>query len=276
MNLMEERLAAIDLLLRWEGCVSNSRLRELYQLHFTHASRLIAAYRQTYPETIIEDRARKRFLPRNPDAPTPIGSGGLTDYVQLLHRTGAAPENLVLLHSGTAEVEPRIFAPVQQAIKFQTGLRIEYRSMSNPTPHWRLVFPHACIQTQGRWHMRAYCQESGEHRDFVLGRISSAQTDDTACPASADTDLAWNEQLELTIQPHVAMSPAQQDVVRFEKFREANSMVRTVRAALATYVLHELRVAVDVAKQTPPDYLLMLRNPQSHKRWVYDAQPVDA
>ena len=23
-------------------------------------------------------------------------------------------------------------------------------------------------------------------------------------------------------------------------------------------------------------YLLMLRNPQSHKRWVYDAQPVDA
>lgn len=269
---MEERLAAIDLLLRWEGSVSNARLRELYQLHFTHASRLISAYRQAHPEAIIEDRARKRFLPRTPDAPAPMGSGGLTDYVQLLHRTGAAPANLVLLHSGTAEIEPRIFAPVQQAIRFQTGLEIEYRSMSNPGPHWRQVFPHACVQTQGRWHMRAYCQESGEHRDFVLGRISSALPKDTACPAPAENDRAWNKQLELTIEPHAALPRAQREVIRFEKFREARSMVRTVRAALATYVLHELRVAVDAAKQTPPDYLLMLRNPQSYKQWVYDAQ----
>lgn len=274
MNLMEERLAAIDLLLRWEGCVSNARLRELYQLHFTHASRLIAAYRQAHPEGIVEDRARKRFLPRNPDAPPPIGSGGLTDYVQLLHRTGAAPANLVLLHSGTAEVEPRIFAPVQQSIRLQTGLHIEYRSMTNPKPHWRLVFPHACIQTQGRWHMRAYCQESGDHRDFVLGRISSARSDDMASPASAMTDLAWNEHLELTIEPHTGLSQAQREVVRFERFREANSMTRTVRAALATYVLHELRVAVDSAKQTPPNYLLMLRNPQRHQSWLYDAEQI--
>ncbi|MBD9437321.1 WYL domain-containing protein [Pseudoxanthomonas sp. PXM03] len=269
MNLMEERLAAIGLLLRWEGSVSNARLRELYQLHFTHASRLIAAYRDAFPESVVEDRSRKRFVPRLPQVPAASSeTGRLADYVRLLQRTGAAPAGMVLLQADAAEVEPHIFAPVQQAIRFQTGLEVEYRSMRNPEPHSRTVFPHACVQTQGRWHMRAYCAKTASFRDFVLGRVSAVAPTPAPCPVGVESDRAWHTQVELVIEPHRALPKAQMDVVRFERFHKASAMVRTERAALAPYVLHELRVAVDIAHQNPPDYLLMLRNPQRHRSWL--------
>lgn len=89
------------------------------------------------------------------------------------------------------------------------------------------------------------------------------------------TARAWHQQLELTIEPHAALSKAQQGVVRFEKFSEANSMVRSVRAALSTYVLRKLRVAIDPAKHTPPDYRLMLRDPQGHGQRIYDVPPLE-
>jgi len=271
LNLHEDRLQAIALLLRWEGEVSNARLRELFGIHFTHASRLIAAFRAANPYAVEDDRSRKRFLAKALADDANTNGGSLRHYLELLQRTGGTPPGLHLLRADPADVAPSVFAPVQQAIRAGHGVDIEYRSMRHPEPHVRRLFPHACVHTQGRWHIRAYCMMTASFRDFVLGRITWVRPVDGTSPVTPDDDAAWHTPVEFIVEPHAGLPVAQADVVRFERFRQASAMVRGTRAALLPYVLHELRVAVDIQRQRPPDYLLMLRNRDALRPWLLDA-----
>ncbi|MBJ7263085.1 MAG: WYL domain-containing protein [Burkholderiaceae bacterium] len=50
--------------------------------------------------------------------------------------------------------------------------------------------PHSLVQAGRRWHMRGYCLETGDFRDFVLGRIAKLNMLDQAAESTLAEDLS--------------------------------------------------------------------------------------
>lgn len=64
--------------------------------------------------------------------------------------------------------------------------------------------------------------------------------------------------VDLRLIPHPGLSEQQQRLIAAEMFPGARAKRLRVRECLATYVLQDLRVALDVKRDTPPEFQLAL------------------
>ena len=163
---------------------------------------------------------------------------------------------------------PKAFATIRLAIEEHTELRFTYRSMGNPEARVRIIEPHSLVQAGRRWHVRGYCSETQDFRDFVLGRMTALKRMEQHAETTAADDNAWNTPVKVRLVAHPALSVAQQAVVGQEIFAGTSARVETCRGPLVPYFIQEVRAAVDVERQMPPDYQLALAN-------VEECSPVD-
>lgn len=263
-DVSSSRLVELEQLIVWEGDISNERIRELLGVKPVYASRLMSglmklltgrAERATAHAPLkmlyasSEDRART-----SPDA-----------YLHMLNSLSIAPlagmTGVVDARLDLSLISPAVFSAIFQAIKRQQGLRISYKSMTHPLGTERLVFPHALVRAPRRWHMRAWCIERSKFLDFTLGRVSAAFLDDTPCAGHGrDHDEAWMNVVDLLIAPHPGLSEDQRQMIASEFFPGTASLRLKARECLAPYIAQDLRLAVDMEKQMPPEYQLALIN----------------
>lgn len=170
-----------------------------------------------------------------------------------------------------SHVNPHVFSRVRLAIEQGTRLKLEYRSMRTPEPHQRTVEPHSLVQAGRRWHMRGYCLETGDYRDFVLGRIAKISMLDHKAETSVADDAKWTTVVKVRIQAHPKLTPGQQDVVRNEYFDGTAARVHSCRGALVPYLIQELRLALDVSKELPPEYQMAVENDEEVRKWLFPA-----
>jgi len=262
----EERMQAVELLLLWEGQVRNARLRELFPIHATQASRDIAAYREQAPDNCARVEGTKDYAPTVMARPV-LTNGRFADYARLvgalglegpLH-TAVTAEHVFVDHT---EIRATVFRVLHRAMTTGGGATIEYASMSNPTPHERTIFPHALIHAGPRWHLRAWCAMKGDFRDFNLGRITAADPAGTQAQASATDDAAWMTIIDVRLEPHQALNAKQAKLIRAEYMGGTTALVLRRRAAVIPYLLHAYRAALDPDLQAPPDYVLQVRDPK--------------
>jgi predicted DNA-binding transcriptional regulator YafY len=168
-----------------------------------------------------------------------------------------AVEQVLVDHT---DIKPGSFRYIHRAMAAGTGISVAYMSMSTPQPHQRVIYPHALVQAGARWHVRAWCTKVEAFRDFNLSRIEKAVpvSEPTLVTASDDTD--WQTQVDVHLEPHMALSPQQARVVRDEYMRGTTALVLRKRIALIPYVLHIYNASIDPERQCPPQYLLQVRN----------------
>ena len=76
-----------------------------------------------------------------------------------------------LTREADAEVQRRVFLAINQG----RMLRVKYWSVHSARGAQREIAPHALGHDGYRWHVRAWCCENGDFRDFVLSRIEAAE-----------------------------------------------------------------------------------------------------
>lgn len=259
----EQRLGEMEILLRWEGELDNARVREVFGIQAVQASRLLSAFVSEFGDAVT--RASPHAPITGTDAFKPRLAGSAPDeYLQLIQKAGspgvsAAVEDLRL---DLAPISPAVFSLAIQACRRHIGLRILYRSLSQPEGHIRLIFPHSLVRAARRWHIRAWCTERSDFRDFVFGRIGSASLDSQPSPVQAQSDAAWNEFLDLVVVSHPALPEPQARLLRDEYFGGELSRTLHVRRCLAGYTVQDLRIAVDAENQLPPAFQLALATTQ--------------
>jgi hypothetical protein len=265
-----ERFRLIEAVSKWEGGMSNSRLRELTGLHTVQVSRLIAAYVQAYPNRLEHDLSAKRYWWRGSES---VGSS-LDEYLDLvvgLDRQGRAAAPFVHdVRIDFTDLAPSIFAVLNDACSTSKAVQIEYRSMTNPHGLERVIEPHALVHIGRRWHVRAWCQLRERFSDFNLGRICSARHISQPCQRSSSDDDGWTTTAKVAIAPHRKLSPGQAEVVRAELLGGMNGRVIEVRSCLAAYVIQELRAATNPDIQAPPDYQIEVENVEDLKQQLFD------
>lgn len=270
----QERYEAIELLLLWEGRVSRSRLLDLFTIHETLASRDIAGYRLLYPHACSADPSSKSYLCSPGFQPT-LTQGVFSEYQRLISAAGAMADVSIGIPFESTQfdataIRPLTFSRLHRAMRLGLCVKMMYRSMSTPKSHERLIRPHSLIQAGPRWHVRAFCEKSGEFRDFNLGRISSvSQADDAELPGGEE-DREWQHVVVLRLVPHRELTTDQAQMIREEYMGGTAALVFQVRASLAKYVIQAFRAAVDPERERAPEHVLMLQHPDdlpSEAQW---------
>lgn len=263
---VSDRLADLETILRWEGELDNARIRQFLGVKPVWASRLLAEVIERLGALIKRPSKHGPIVWASPTSrPNPRQSPD--SYLKLVSSApGGADALLPCLHDARIDltaVHPGVFSTALQAARSGCGARIVYRSMTNPEGVSRTVFPHALVRAPRRWHMRAWCAERGDFRDFVLSRVQAAESVETPRPEEAmvDHDTSWTRMVDLRLVPHPSLTEAQQNLIAAEMFPGARAKRLRVRHCLAMYVLQDLRVALDLKRDLPPEFQLALALP---------------
>ena len=238
--------------------MDNERIRHLLDVKAVWASRLMGELTARMEGRAMRSSAHAPLTLLRPDTDRLSPD----QYLNVIstHHDDVAGAFIEDARMDLSSLQRGMFTACFSAARRETGLRIVYRSMGTPTGSERIVYPHSLVRAPRRWHMRAWCEERKSFRDFALARIASADPLDTPAPYRRDDDREWNNILDLVIVAHPGLSPEQQEMIAAENFPGAHSRCLNARQCLASYIIQDLRLALDPVKHAPPDYQLMVGN----------------
>jgi hypothetical protein len=266
----QEREIRVGRILLWEGRVSRARLITEFELSPIRASEWLRDFRESFPTWGAWDPKLKAYVATHAAyvAAERAAGGHLAEAMLAPYLSEEGGGQMSTDWSFTC-TSPQTFARINLAITDRVRVKFSYCSMGNPEPHERTLEPHCLVKTGRRWHVRGYCVEKQDFRDFVLGRMKRVKllTD----PRSADPsgDQAWSTFVSVRIVAHPKLSEAQQLVVRNEYFNGTAARVEKCRAALLNYLVQEIRAATDVNVHRPPDYQLAIENVDECRPWLF-------
>lgn len=256
---VERRLAFIEERLFWLGETNRADLVRQFGVSLGQASADIARYLALEPRGVAYDKSAKRYVAAADFKPVLAApdANRLLGELHLVDRGILAAEDTVLGGTPTFDATPVperkidafVLRAVLRAIRTRIALDVLYQSMSRPEPAHRVIEPHALAYDGFRWHARSFDRQSGEFRDFVLGRMAKPKIADQASSRPED-DADWRIFVELVIAPHPRLTPAQARAIAIDYGIRGRSTVLKVRRALLFYALK--RLGLDVAPETRP------------------------
>lgn len=252
---MSQRLRDLETILIWEGRIDNPRVREIIGIKPVWASRLIAELASVTSDISYRETSHSPLRLRS-NASLRGRKCSVDNYLRVLQASQAENAELEDCRSDLSVIAPATFAMVAQAIRQGTGLRVLYRSMSNPSGAQRTIYPHAIVRAPRRWHVRAWCETRQSFRDFNFGRMTNVVAIDQTAPACRETDNAWNTFVSVDIIAHPALSVQQQAMIADEYFPGASARKLKMRHCLIGYVIQDLNIATTPETQLPPHFQL--------------------
>lgn len=263
-----DRLAFIDLRVRFLGEVRRQDLFARFSIQAAAATRDLAAYKELMPGNIDYDSKSKvyvraeLFRPLFDFSPARVLtwlSQGYGDNEPTRHRS------LIPTEASTEISHPDLetLSAITRAIHRASAVHITYRAVTSGMTT-REIVPFALADSGSRWHVRAFDRKSSEFRDFVLARIADARlihgpVDDSEKP---DQDIQWNRMVDLELVPHPA-NMRNPDTIEAEYGMTDGKLVTRVRAALVGYMLRRWNV------DCTPDH--SLRGGENHL-WLKNRQ----
>jgi len=143
------------------------------------------------------------------------------------------------LPSPERRVDSSTLRTIIQAISSKTAIEIKYQSISTDLAGWRWIEPHAFASDGMRWHMRAYCRQRAEFRDFVLGRILDIRGS-RAAEISPGTDTEWNERVRVVIAANPGLALGKRQIIERDYSMTDGKAEIVVRRALLFYMRRRL------------------------------------
>ena len=137
--------------------------------------------------------------------------------------------------------DPWVMRPLIRSIRSKMPFRISYHSRNGESD--RVVSPHAIILVVERLHMRAFDHSNNEHRDFVLSRITKAETViDGPKYVGSDQDISWASFRKLVIEEkHTSSEESSRIGVRLDfGLGEYGGKTIQVREPLVHYLIDNM------------------------------------
>ncbi len=242
----QERLTHIEQLLWWRGWVRRNDLTRTFGISSIQASLDLRAYRARHPHALRYDQNAARYVATN-KLRLSTGAGSLEEAAAVfaqMPRPAAAGPWIGRVTLPARRAVPEVAQAVVRAILAGHALRVRYASIHSNTFRWRWITPHSLGHDGYRWHVRAYCADEREFRDFVLGRI--AETAETGLAAvKREDDTAWSSEATVHITPNPALGEAQRRALELDFIMKAGRLKLAATPALLHYALGALGLADD-------------------------------
>lgn len=139
----------------------------------------------------------------------------------------------------TRDVSADCLRPILRAMRERQAFEVRYQSLTSSRR--RAIAPHALAYDGHRWHVRAWCCEREEFRDFLLSRMDAFGT---LQPASfeVEDDIEWATTLTLRLRPRRELGPEQQSAIAKDYGMVRGRKDVAVRAALAFYFIRRMNL----------------------------------
>jgi len=264
-----DRLAFLELRLRFVGEFRRQDLVERFGIQAAAATRDIGQYKELGPRNLDYDTKRKVYV--RADWFRPVFdfaasrvltwlSQGFGDGEPMRVRQLVACEGSEL----SINLDLEMLSVLTRAIHKKAAVEISYRALSSGLTT-REIVPFALADNGQRWHVRAFDRRSGDFRDFVLTRIADARSVAGVVQEheTSDQDIQWNRIAEIELVPHPA-NVQHPDTIEAEYGMENGALRMRVRAAMAGYLMRRWNVdCTEDHSLKGAEYHLWLRNRQA-------------
>lgn len=246
------RYQLIEIIARWEGRLTTNHLCKSFGIGRQQASKDINNYlKEIAPNNLIYDNSLKGYKPS--PSYRPILTTGLADeYLHILSRNkdishtfeGLDLEfaNTKILQVPLRNVEPHIISTLVRAARERKRVEIDYISMQDPVETSRIISPHTLVCTPLRWHVRAYCEQTRDYRDFVLSRFRENAEILNDSDSRIEDDIKWNKKIVIKLIPDTRLSDERKEIVEHDYSMTNGSLNIETRAALVAYTLQALNI----------------------------------
>ncbi len=264
---LARRFELIEWRAYWQGRVNRSDLEERFGVSTPQASLDLRAYQEAAPNNIEYDATEKTYVPTVNFRPKFLRLSAERYLLQLNAILNGAvlpadtwfgsPPPATVMPNVVRSVEPETLRAMLRAVEARQEVEIVYQSLTNTRS--RAIAPHSLAFDGRRWHVRAWCVERCEFRDFVLSRIVSTGK---RRPSDADptNDMEWNTMVELKIVPHPHLTPPQKSAIERDFGMKQGWLIIPTRAALAFYHIRHLNLDLDPVKIPPERQQICLAN----------------
>lgn len=142
----------------------------------------------------------------------------------------------------TRDISADCLRPILRAMREHLALEVRYQSLSSSRR--RAIAPHALAYDGHRWHVRAWCCERREFRDFLLSRMD-AFGEARPVEFHPEDDVEWNTQLTLRLRPRRELDAEKQSAIAKDFGMTRGLKEVEVRAALAFYFIRRLNLDLE-------------------------------
>lgn len=239
------RFAFIEARLLWAGGVTARELADTFGIARQNAQQSIKAYDKLHPGQLTHDRHGHRQIPTKGFRPEYVRAGvnRFLDYQRAASYTAHFYDEPGWSDLPFTDADA-LARPVYDQNAVQATLTALRRRSVVVIGYWaksgartRRISPHHLVHADERYHLRAYCHEAQEFRDFNLARIVTAEhCDEEWIPDTTDHD--WHKRIDLVFEISPDLPADTRAALRQDHLKpdDPHLTIPGVREAIAFYV----------------------------------------
>ena len=290
------RIEFIDFRLSVDGKINRSDLVEFFGISIPQASLDLTYYRDlvkncTPPRENLHYDLHKKIYVRTEDFipvyPSECSPDAFFNDLELIAKNGLSSArnffgstisvDMSNIRPPKRNLDSAVLSNIVDAIQKHYALHVVYLSVSSGKYDDYLIAPHSFAFDGYRWHIRAYCYDKHQFRDYVVARIKTA--DVPKIPAPNDrfpdpigngfrevgtdclSDRAWNETIVLHLKANPELPEGSRRAIELDYGVEPDETIyHTVRKALLYYAVRSLKATEDYKKLPAVERQLVLIN----------------
>ncbi|MDB9741279.1 WYL domain-containing protein [Akkermansiaceae bacterium] len=188
--LGSRQLRYVEELAWWTGIVTRPEVIKEFKISAQQGSAVIQQYLEMNPKSMQYCLKKKRYLV-NPKMKRIFGSPDLES--QLSEEAG----EIVTLAIPKSKMNDTVQRYLTVAMRNKREITVSYQSRSGEDSKRRKIAPQAFGNDGNRIHVRAWCFENEDYRDFSLLRMSNAKFPEDAVVEKLPEDKAWTKKVSV-------------------------------------------------------------------------------
>ena len=272
---VKKRLQFIEFQLLFKREINSRSLVTEFSISRQQASGDIKLYKNLYPENLLPYNAvDKSYRPSKAFSPHFISESltpSFSDSFENFSGSKSIETIPTLKRSQIKGLLPRIM----EAIESESDIQVIYKSANSPFGAKRTLKPCGIAYVGNRAHLRAYCYDHCQYRDFVLSRFSTepelipSRNNKTELPK----DTMWHEVLSVVLVANPTLCSEGRQLI-IEEFDLENVSPISIRKSLLHYFFAHNNLPVNsddfiLAKSQPWSFPVLVKNWEDCREYLF-------
>lgn len=245
---IQARLQWLEDRIYWVGELNRADLVSRFEISPQQATGDIKLYQELAPDNLGYDRSKKLYIKGQKF--DPIFDKSLEAWL-----SGNADEDPALRSIKREAVKPikrgmsdAVLIAISRSYRLKLPISVLYQSGKKGEPEWRVICPHNIVETEIRWHIRAFMVDKKVFADIIPGRVLDTRDNPELDWVGEEEDEAWNTMAEIILVPSRSLSQSQREIVERDYRMTDGKCVISTRECLVYYQLSAMYL-VDAVRE---------------------------